>query len=147
MFSQSDLNIRQRQWTDLLKDYDFEIQYHLGKVNVIVDALSHMVVDVYLSSMHVSKLGDDICTFGLDFKIQGNAVSVSYISVKPELIQIVKSAQKNDDRVLKYYELVFQRHQSDFSIHLDDSLRLNGRWVVPDIPELRTTILKEAHCT
>ncbi|XP_075512741.1 uncharacterized protein LOC142548318 [Primulina tabacum] len=49
------------------------------------------------------------------------------ISIEPKLIQIVKSAQKTDDRVLKSYELVSQGHQSGFSIHSDDSLRLNGR--------------------
>ncbi|XP_073036976.1 uncharacterized protein [Primulina eburnea] len=53
------------------------------------------------------------------------------ISVEPELIQIVKSAQKTDDRVLKSYELVSQGHQSGFSIHSDDSLRLNGRLYPP----------------
>ncbi|XP_073298481.1 uncharacterized protein [Primulina huaijiensis] len=135
-----------KQLQDLL-NYDCKIQYYPGKVNVIADALSHKVVDVNLSSIHVSKLRDDICIFGLDFQIQGNAVCVSQISVEPELIQIVKSAQKTDDRVLKSYELVSQGHQSGLSIHSDDSLRLNGRLVVPDIPELRTAILKEAHCT
>ncbi|XP_075478938.1 uncharacterized protein LOC142519798 [Primulina tabacum] len=50
-----------------------------------------------------------------------------FISIEPELIQIVKSAQKTDDQVLKSYELVSQGHQSGFSIHSDDSLRLNGR--------------------
>ncbi|XP_075504476.1 uncharacterized protein LOC142541913 [Primulina tabacum] len=135
------------QLQDLLsKDYDCEIQYHPGKVNVIADALSRKVVDVNLSSIHVSKLQEDICTSELDFQIQGNVVCVSQISVEPELIQIVKSAQKTDDRVLKSYELVSQGHQYGFSIHSNDSLRLNGRLVVPDIPELRTAILKEAHC-
>ncbi|XP_075474694.1 uncharacterized protein LOC142505544 [Primulina tabacum] len=136
------------QLKDLLsKDYDCEIQYHPGKVNAIADALSRKVFDVNLSSIHVSKLREDICTSGFDFQIQGNAVFVSQISIEPELIQIVKSAQKTDDRVLKSYELVSQGHQSGFSIHSDDSLQLNGRLVVPDIPELRTAILKEAHCT
>ncbi|XP_075497765.1 uncharacterized protein LOC142534999 [Primulina tabacum] len=134
-------------WARPTNDYDCEIQYQPGKVNAIADALSRKVVDINLSSIHVSKLREDICTSGLDFQIQGNAVCVSQISVEPELIQIVKSAQKTDDRVLKSYELVSQGHQSGFSIHSDDSLWLNGRWVVPDIPELRTAILKEAHCT
>ncbi|GJV93785.1 putative reverse transcriptase domain-containing protein [Tanacetum coccineum] len=35
-----DPNIRQRRWLDLLKDYDCEIRYHLGKENVVTDALS-----------------------------------------------------------------------------------------------------------
>nr|GEY44033.1 retrotransposon protein, putative, Ty3-gypsy subclass [Tanacetum cinerariifolium] len=34
------LNMRQRRWLELLSDYDCEIRYHLGKVNVVADALS-----------------------------------------------------------------------------------------------------------
>ena len=32
--------MRQRRWMELLKDYDFTFQYHLGKANVVADALS-----------------------------------------------------------------------------------------------------------
>nr|GEU35072.1 putative reverse transcriptase domain-containing protein [Tanacetum cinerariifolium] len=35
-----ELNMRQRRWLELLADYDCEIRYHLGKANVIADALS-----------------------------------------------------------------------------------------------------------
>ena len=37
---QPNLNMRQRRWLDVVKDYDFEIMYHLGKANVVTDALS-----------------------------------------------------------------------------------------------------------
>ena len=40
IFQQRDLNLRQRRWIELLKDYDCIIQYHLGKANVVADALS-----------------------------------------------------------------------------------------------------------
>ena len=39
-FTQKDLNMRQKRWLDLLKDYDCEIRYHPGKANVVADALS-----------------------------------------------------------------------------------------------------------
>ena len=39
-FTQKELNIRQRKWLQLIKDYDCSINYHSGKANVIVDALS-----------------------------------------------------------------------------------------------------------
>ncbi|GKD59782.1 putative reverse transcriptase domain-containing protein [Tanacetum coccineum] len=32
--------MRQRRWLELLADYDCEIRYHLGKANVVADALS-----------------------------------------------------------------------------------------------------------
>jgi hypothetical protein len=40
MFTQSNLNLRQRRWLELIKDYDFGINYHPGKANVVVDASS-----------------------------------------------------------------------------------------------------------
>ncbi|KAJ4962209.1 hypothetical protein NE237_022148 [Protea cynaroides] len=40
LFNQKELNMRQRRWLELLKDYDCDIQYHPGKANVVVDALS-----------------------------------------------------------------------------------------------------------
>ena len=40
LFSQKELNMRQRRWMKLLKDYDFSLQYHPGKANVVADALS-----------------------------------------------------------------------------------------------------------
>ncbi|GJW85277.1 hypothetical protein Tco_0158422 [Tanacetum coccineum] len=32
--------MRQRRWLELLSDYDYDIRYHPGKANVVVDALS-----------------------------------------------------------------------------------------------------------
>jgi hypothetical protein len=40
LFTQPDLNMRQRRWLEIIKDYELEIHYHLGKANVVVDALS-----------------------------------------------------------------------------------------------------------
>ena len=40
IFQQRDLNLRQRRWLELLKDYDCDILYHPGKANVVADALS-----------------------------------------------------------------------------------------------------------
>lgn len=40
ILNQKELNLRQRRWIELLKDYDFTIEYHLGKANVVADALS-----------------------------------------------------------------------------------------------------------
>jgi thioester reductase-like protein len=49
IFSQPNLNLRQRRWLELIKDYDLGIIYHLGKANVIADALSRR--------SHVNMLG------------------------------------------------------------------------------------------
>ena len=33
--------MRQCQWLELIKDYNLGIHYHLGKANIVIDALSH----------------------------------------------------------------------------------------------------------
>ncbi|TYK27274.1 ty3-gypsy retrotransposon protein [Cucumis melo var. makuwa] len=38
-----ELNMRQRRWLELVKDYDCEILYHPGKANVVADVLSRKV--------------------------------------------------------------------------------------------------------
>ena len=40
VFTQKDLNLRQKRWLELLKDCDMNVLYHLGKANVVVDDLS-----------------------------------------------------------------------------------------------------------
>jgi hypothetical protein len=40
IFTQNGLNLRQRRWLELIKDYDLGINYHPGKANVVADALS-----------------------------------------------------------------------------------------------------------
>ncbi|KAL4030699.1 hypothetical protein IC575_008949 [Cucumis melo] len=40
IFDQKELNLRQRRWLELIKDYDCTIEYHPGKANVVADALS-----------------------------------------------------------------------------------------------------------
>nr|GEU39699.1 putative reverse transcriptase domain-containing protein [Tanacetum cinerariifolium] len=40
ILNQKELNLRQHRWIELLSDHDCEIRYHLGKANVVVDALS-----------------------------------------------------------------------------------------------------------
>ncbi|KAI3701724.1 hypothetical protein L6452_27011 [Arctium lappa] len=40
LMDQQNLNMRQRRWLDVVKDYDCEILYHPGKANVVADALS-----------------------------------------------------------------------------------------------------------
>ena len=40
IFTQRDLNMRQRRWMEFLEDYDFTLHYHPSKANVVADALN-----------------------------------------------------------------------------------------------------------
>ncbi|CAN4103740.1 unnamed protein product [Withania somnifera] len=46
IMSQKELNSGRRRWIELLKDYDISILYHLGKANVVADALSRKSVNM-----------------------------------------------------------------------------------------------------
>ena len=35
IFTQKELNLRQRRWLELIKDYDMKLHYHPGKANVV----------------------------------------------------------------------------------------------------------------
>jgi hypothetical protein len=55
IFTQADLNMCQRRWLKLIKDYDLEVHYHSGKANVIADALSRKAHDNYLPATNISR--------------------------------------------------------------------------------------------
>jgi hypothetical protein len=57
IFTQSNLNLRQRRWLELIKEYDLGINYHPGKANVVANALSQR--------SHVSQLVVDSMPFEL----------------------------------------------------------------------------------
>ena len=51
LLTQKELNLGQRWWLELFKDYDCIVDYHLGKANVVADALSRKTIFV-LSLKH-----------------------------------------------------------------------------------------------
>jgi hypothetical protein len=58
IFTQSDLNLRQCRWMELIKDYDLEIHYHLGKANGVADALSRKS---YANEMQMLSMTSELC--------------------------------------------------------------------------------------
>ena len=57
--SQRELNLRQRRWMERIKDYDYVIDYHSGKANVVVDALSRKTMQTLRTLNAHFSLTDD----------------------------------------------------------------------------------------
>jgi hypothetical protein len=58
IFTYSNLNLRQRRWLELIKDYDLGINYHPRKANVVADALSRRS---HLSQLVVDSMPFELC--------------------------------------------------------------------------------------
>jgi hypothetical protein len=58
IFTQLDLNLRQQRWLKLIKDYDLGINYHPGKANVVVDALSRTS---HVDQLVVKSVPSELC--------------------------------------------------------------------------------------
>ena len=54
LMSQKELNMRQRRWVELLKDYDCTLEYHPGKANTVAYALSRKSINSSMASLRVS---------------------------------------------------------------------------------------------
>jgi hypothetical protein len=59
IFTQPDLNLGQRRWLELIKDYDLGINYHPDKANVVADALSRRS---HLNMLATRELLPEFCT-------------------------------------------------------------------------------------
>jgi hypothetical protein len=55
IFMQPDPNMRQQRWLELIKDYELEVHYHLGKANVLADVPSHKGHCNYLPVVHLTR--------------------------------------------------------------------------------------------
>jgi ribonuclease HI len=57
IFTQKDLNLRQRRWLELIKDYDLKIHYHPSKANLVADALSQKE---HVHAVIIAQLPDEL---------------------------------------------------------------------------------------
>jgi hypothetical protein len=97
IFTQSNLNLSQRRWLELIKDYDHGINYHPVKANVVVDTLRR--------KSHVSQLVVDSVPFELceefdklNLRIIANA-EVMEMEVGSSLLQEIRRGQVEDEKI------------------------------------------------
>ncbi|XP_070013793.1 uncharacterized protein [Nicotiana sylvestris] len=137
---QKELNLRQRRWLELLKDYDVSILYHLGKVNVVADALRRQSMDslahIEAEKRQLTREIHQLAYLGVRLVDSGNGGVVLQNSAKSSLIAEVKERQYGDLELVKLRERVPQQKKVLLEIKGDGVLRYKGRLCVPDIAGL-----------
>jgi ribonuclease HI len=97
IFTQADLNMRQRRWLELIKDYDLAVHYHPGKANVVADALSRKSqCKCMMMDSRINTLCDELSKMRIEVIPSG---TLSHISVEPTLLDQIIMAQLSDKGV------------------------------------------------
>jgi len=115
--------MRQRRWLELLKDYDFGLNYHSGKANVVADALSRKTL--HMSAMMVKELEllKQFRDLSLVCELSAQSVKLGMLKINSEFLNSIKEAQKVD---VKFVDLMVGNNQtedSDFKVDDQGVLR------------------------
>nr|GFA12244.1 putative reverse transcriptase domain-containing protein [Tanacetum cinerariifolium] len=119
--------MRQRRWLELLSDYDCNIRYHLGKANVVVDALNRKEWD---KPLRVRAL---VMTISLNLPKQ--ILEAQIEPLKP------KNLEKEDVGGMIRTDIPKERLEP----LADETLCLHGRSWLPCYGDLRSVIMHESH--
>jgi hypothetical protein len=143
IFTQSNLNRRQRKWLELIKDYDLGINYHPGKANLVVNALSHKS---HVSELVVESMPFELCEefIKLNLGIVANTEAVE-MEVGSSLLQEIRKGQLEDEKIQQIKRNLKEEKSPGFSEYEEGVLCYKGRICVPNIKELKDKILREAH--
>ncbi|WVZ88196.1 hypothetical protein U9M48_034742 [Paspalum notatum var. saurae] len=143
IFTQPELNMRQRRWLELIKDYDLEIHYHPGKANVVADALSRRA---HCNVIEVRPTARVICWEMNEIEMPVEFLVELYnISIEPTLRDLIIEAQKHDPGMAHIREGIAEAKRDCFTLDNQGVLWFKNRLVVPKDMELRKKILEEAH--
>ena len=91
LLTQRELNLRQKRWLELIKDYDLVSDYHLGKANVVIDALSQKssITLAYIRTTYVPLLLN-IKTIGVSLEYDGYKTLIANFVVRPTLVDQIR---------------------------------------------------------
>ena len=133
IFSQRYLNLRQRRWMELLEDYDFDLQYHPGKANVIADALSRKSYTKLATLMcREWKMLGDLSVVDLETDESDSGAFLFTMSAQPALVRKVIEAQLDDPEVRFILDDVFSDIGLEgWKVCSDQGLRYQDRLFVP----------------
>jgi hypothetical protein len=128
---------------ELIKDYDLEINYHPGKANVMVDALSRRS---HVSQLVVDSMPFELCEefHKLNLRIIANTKAIG-MEVGLSLLQKIRRGQLEDEKVQKIKRNIKVEKSHGFSEDDEGVLWYMGRICVHNIKELKDKILREAH--
>lgn len=145
IFTQRDLNMRQRRWLELIKDYEVEIAYKEGKANKVADALSRKMIHSIQPAISIpEELYEEFKRLSLEVVPEG---SINPMVAEPEILTEIKKCQGNDAFLQNIKKLTETGGAEEFEIDDDKVIRLKGRLCVPNEADIKRRILEEAHCT
>jgi hypothetical protein len=137
IFTQTDLNLRQRRWLELIKDYDLEVHYHLGKANIVADSLSRKS---YANGVRGSPVSKELCT---EFKLLnlGIVTNAMGLEVTPTLEQEIHKVQLEDEKLKEIAENIVLGKAPGFRMDENGTLWFGRRICVPEVKTIREAIL------
>jgi hypothetical protein len=128
---------------ELIKDYDLEIHYHLGKANLVADALSRKEhVHAAIVTQLPNELAEDFERLNLGIVAHTKGIT---IEVEPTIEQEIRKDQIGDAKIQEIKDLITEGRGPDFTEDEQGTIWFKNQICVPDIDSLRETILKEAH--
>lgn len=128
-----------------MKDFDFELSYHPGKANVVVDALSRKTL--HMSALMVKELDliEQFRDLSLVCEVTPKSVKLGMLKINNDFMEDIKEAQKNDMKVVDLIVGIDKAENSDFKIDEQGILRFRDRICISNNSEMKKAILEESH--
>ncbi|WVZ80417.1 LOW QUALITY PROTEIN: hypothetical protein U9M48_027890 [Paspalum notatum var. saurae] len=143
ILTQPELNMRQRRWLELIKDYDLKIHYHPGKANVVADTLSRRAHCNVIEARPTVRV---LCCEIDEIESPTEQLAELYnLIIEPTIKEQIITAQEQDKGMAFIREGMDEKKRACFTLDDQGVLWFKNRLVVPKDMELRKRILDEAH--